>query len=43
MKEQLEELGLIPMGSSPTEFSKFINEDIAYQSKIFKIAKIDPQ
>lgn len=43
MKEQLEELGLIPMGSTPSEFAKFISEDIAYQSKIFKIAKIDPQ
>ena len=43
MKEQLEELGLISIASTPSEFSKFISEDIAYQSKIFKIAKIDPQ
>ena len=43
MKEQLEELGLISIASTPADFSKFISEDIAYQSKIFKIAKIDPQ
>jgi tripartite-type tricarboxylate transporter receptor subunit TctC len=43
MKEQLDELGLISIASTPAEFSKFITEDIAYQSKIFKIAKIDPQ
>lgn len=43
LKEQLERLGLITVGSTSEEFSKFILKDIAYQGKLFKLANIQQQ
>ena len=43
LKAQLEKLGLMTIGSTPTEFSKFVLEDMKYQANLFKLAKIDPQ
>jgi tripartite-type tricarboxylate transporter receptor subunit TctC len=41
VKAKLEELGLVGVASSPTEFAKFIEEDIAFQTRVMKLAKID--
>lgn len=43
IKAEFEELGLISIASSPKDFTKFIHDDIAYQNKLFKIAKLTPQ
>ena len=42
VKEKFDKLGLVGIGSSPSEFTKFIENDIQFQSKLFKIAKIEP-
>jgi hypothetical protein len=36
-------LGLITVGSSPADFSKFVIDDMAFQAKLFKLANIQPQ
>lgn len=43
MKTKLEDLGLVGVGSSPTEFAKFIEEDVALQTRIMKRAGIEKQ
>jgi tripartite-type tricarboxylate transporter receptor subunit TctC len=43
IKKQFEELGLMPMGSSPAEFTQFVAKDIELQTQLFKIANIAQQ
>jgi len=43
IKAHFDEIGLMPVGSSPKDFSQFIREDIAYQDSLFKIAKVAKQ
>lgn len=43
MKLRLEELGLVPLASTPAEFAKFIDREIALYAKLIKAAKIEPQ
>ena len=43
MKAKLEDLGLVGVASSPAEFAKFIENDIALQTRIVKRAGIDKQ
>jgi tripartite-type tricarboxylate transporter receptor subunit TctC len=43
VKAKLEELGLVGVGSTPAEFRKFIDDDIAFQARVLKLAKIDKQ
>ncbi len=43
MKPRLEELGLVPLASTPAEFAKFIDREIALYAKLIKAAKIEPQ
>ena len=43
LKAQLDRLGLITVGSSPADFSKFVIDDMAFQAKLFKLANIQPQ
>lgn len=43
MKARLDDLGLVPVGSTPAEFAKFLQEDIALQQSIVKRAGIAQQ
>ena len=43
MKAKLDELGLIAVASTPAEFAKFLQEDLALQQRIAKKAGIEPQ
>jgi tripartite-type tricarboxylate transporter receptor subunit TctC len=43
MKARLDELGLIGVASSPPEFAKYLQEDLALQLRIAKKAGIEPQ
>jgi tripartite-type tricarboxylate transporter receptor subunit TctC len=43
IKTHFDEIGLIPVGSSSSEFAQFITEDIMHQNKLFKIAKVAAQ
>ena len=43
IKTHFDEIGLIPVGSSSSEFAQFITEDIMHQNKLFKIAKVVTQ
>jgi tripartite-type tricarboxylate transporter receptor subunit TctC len=43
IKPRLDELGLIPLASTPAEFAKFIAREIAIYAKLIKGAKIEPQ
>jgi tripartite-type tricarboxylate transporter receptor subunit TctC len=43
LRAQLDRLGLITVGSSPADFSKFVTDDMAFQAKLFKLANIQPQ
>ena len=43
MKARLDELGLIGVASSPPEFARFLQEDLALQIRIAKKAGIEPQ
>ncbi|MCC7483443.1 MAG: tripartite tricarboxylate transporter substrate binding protein [Burkholderiales bacterium] len=43
MKGRLDELGLVPVASTPQEFAAFIDREIALYAKIVKAAKIEPQ
>jgi tripartite-type tricarboxylate transporter receptor subunit TctC len=43
VKAKLDELGLVGVASTPAEFRAFIDEDIAFQARVMKVAKIDKQ
>jgi tripartite-type tricarboxylate transporter receptor subunit TctC len=43
LKAQLDRLGLITLGTTPAEFSKFVLDDMAFQAKLFQAANIQPQ
>jgi tripartite-type tricarboxylate transporter receptor subunit TctC len=43
MKARLDDLGLVGVGPTPAEFAKFLQEDIALQSRIVKRAGIAQQ
>ena len=43
MKKQFDELGIMPVGSIPAEFSKFVTQDIELQTQLFKTANIAQQ
>lgn len=43
MKKQFDELGIVPVGSTPAEFSKFVAQDIELQTQLFKTANIAQQ
>jgi tripartite-type tricarboxylate transporter receptor subunit TctC len=43
MKKQFEDLGLMTIGSTPTEFTSFVAKDIELQTQLFKVANIAPQ
>ncbi len=43
MKKQFDELGIVPIGSTPAEFSKFVSQDIELQTSLFKTANIAQQ
>jgi tripartite-type tricarboxylate transporter receptor subunit TctC len=43
IKPRLDELGLVPLASSPAEFAKFIEREMALYAKLIKAAKIEPQ
>jgi tripartite-type tricarboxylate transporter receptor subunit TctC len=43
MKKQFDELGIVPVGSTPAEFSKFVSQDIELQTQLFKTANIAQQ
>jgi tripartite-type tricarboxylate transporter receptor subunit TctC len=42
-KAKLDEFGLVGVASSPAEFAKFLKDDIAFQTRIVKLAGIEPQ
>ena len=43
MKTKLDELGLIGVASTPVEFARFLQDDLALQQRIAKKAGIEPQ
>jgi tripartite-type tricarboxylate transporter receptor subunit TctC len=43
MKTKLEELGLVGVASTPAEFGKFIEQDIVFQTRVMKLAKVEKQ
>ena len=43
MKAKLDELGLSGVASTPEEFRKFIEDDIRFQARVMKLAKVDKQ
>lgn len=43
MKKQFDDLGLMPIGSSSAEFTKFVSQDIELQTQLFKTANIAQQ
>ena len=43
MKAKLEELGLVGVASAPAEFRKFIEDDIAFQARVMRLAKLEKQ
>lgn len=43
MKKQFDDLGLVPIGSKPAEFSKYVSQDIELQTQLFKTANIAQQ
>lgn len=43
MKKQFDDLGIIPIGSTSPEFSKFVSQDIELQTQLFKTANIAQQ
>jgi tripartite-type tricarboxylate transporter receptor subunit TctC len=34
---------LITLGTTPAEFAKFVQDDMAFQAKLFQAANIQPQ
>jgi tripartite-type tricarboxylate transporter receptor subunit TctC len=43
MKARLDELGLVPVASTPDEFAKFVQTEIDLHARIAKAAKMEPQ
>lgn len=43
MKKQFDELGLVPIASTPADFSKHVAQDIELQTQLFKTANIAQQ
>ena len=43
IKTRLDDLGLVPLASTPAEFAKFIDREIALYAKLIRQAKIEPQ
>jgi tripartite-type tricarboxylate transporter receptor subunit TctC len=43
VKAKLDELGLVGVASTPAEFRKFIDDDIAFQARVLKLARIEKQ
>jgi tripartite-type tricarboxylate transporter receptor subunit TctC len=43
MKAKLEELGLVGVASTPAEFARFIEQDIEFQTRVMKLAKLEKQ
>ena len=43
MKAKLDDLGLIPVASTPDEFAKFVEREIELHARIAKAAKMEPQ
>jgi tripartite-type tricarboxylate transporter receptor subunit TctC len=43
MKSRLDDLGLVPVASTPPEFARFLKEDLALQARIVKAAGLQPQ
>ena len=43
VKTKLEELGLVGVASTPAEFRAFIDEDIGFQTRVMKLAKVEKQ
>ena len=43
MKAKFDELGVIAVASAPSEFGKYLQEDLALQMRIAKKARIEPQ
>jgi tripartite-type tricarboxylate transporter receptor subunit TctC len=43
MKAKLDELGLAGVASTPAEFAKFIDEDVAFQARVLKLAGVQKQ
>ncbi|MGZ8155633.1 MAG: Bug family tripartite tricarboxylate transporter substrate binding protein [Burkholderiales bacterium] len=43
MKPRLNDLGFVPLASTPEEFAKFIDREIALYAKLIRAARIEPQ
>jgi tripartite-type tricarboxylate transporter receptor subunit TctC len=43
MKAKLDEFGLRGVASTPAEFTKFIEQDIEFQTKVMELAKVEKQ
>ncbi|MGZ8268416.1 MAG: Bug family tripartite tricarboxylate transporter substrate binding protein [Burkholderiales bacterium] len=43
MKAKLDEFGLSAVASTPAEFRKFIEQDIEFQTRVMKLAKVEKQ
>lgn len=43
MKPRLDELGFVPVASTPEQFAQFIDREIALYARLVKAAKIQPQ
>ena len=43
MKPRLDELGVVPVASTPDEFAKFVEQEIDLHARIAKAAKMEPQ
>jgi tripartite-type tricarboxylate transporter receptor subunit TctC len=42
-KTKMDESGLVGVGSSPAEFAKFLKDGLDFQTRIVKLAGIQPQ
>jgi tripartite-type tricarboxylate transporter receptor subunit TctC len=40
---RFDDVGLVPVGSTPEEFAAFIDKDLAFFMKVIRDAKIEPQ
>ena len=43
MKPRLDDLGVVPVASTPDEFAKFVEQEIDLHARIAKAAKMEPQ
>ena len=43
IRPRLDDLGLVPLASTPAEFAKFIDRELALYAKLIKAANIEPQ